>query len=129
MPHVDDLEYARKGSGRPLVLVWAAPEPELFDALATRFDVFAFTAAGEEAAGPLKLALERLRVERPLLVGLGAGADAACAVAAKRIPRGVVLVSGPRSVSVPLLVLSPAEASLAGRAADRIAAFDAPLEG
>lgn len=128
MAHVDDLEYERKGMGRPLVLLTPAKDGDVVDALATRFEVIAVPVDGDITAR-LKLLLEQLRIERPLLVAFGSGVDAAVAISAKRMPRGIVVVGDARVRMgvLPLLVVSEAELSLPGRLAERIAEFDAPL--
>jgi alpha-beta hydrolase superfamily lysophospholipase len=72
---------------------------------------------------------ERKGIERPLLFGHGAGAAIACAVATRRIPRCVVLAGEQRSDMIaPMLVVTEAELLEAGRLAERVAAFDRPLD-
>lgn len=128
MSHVDDLEYERKGKGRPLVLLTPSKDAALVAALASRFEVFAVPVDGDVTLR-LKLLLERLRVERPLLVAYGTGVDAAVAISSKRMPRGLVVVGDARVRLgvLPLLTVAEAELSLPGRLVDRIAEFDAPL--
>jgi hypothetical protein len=128
MSVVADLEYERKGSGRPLVLLCAEVPRELVDALAIRFDVYAFAVSADTTELMVRTALERLHVERPLLFGHGRGAELAVLVAAHRIPRGIVLAGSRRAVNAPLLEVSEAELNEPGRLAERIAAFDGPLD-
>ena len=122
------VSFERKGSGRPLVVMHAGLAQDVIDELATRFDVYAIAVSeGDEAE--VKRGLEAARVERPLLFGHGAGVTVACAVAGKRIPRGMVLCSEPReAVAVPLLVVTDTELIEVGRLVERVAAFDAPLQ-
>jgi hypothetical protein len=124
----DDLEYDRKGKARPLVLLTPAKDGVLVDALATRFEVFAVPVDGDITTR-LKLLLERLRVERPLLVAYGTGIDAAVAISTKRMPRGLVVIGEARERpgTLPTLAVAEAELSQPGRLVDRIAEFDAPL--
>ena len=128
MTDVDDLEYDRKGKGRPVVLLTPARDAALVDALATRFEVFAVPVDGDITMR-LKLLLERLRVERPLLVAYGTGVDAAVAISSKRMPRGIVVIGEARVRMgvLPMLAVAESELSQPGSLVDRIAEFDAPL--
>lgn len=111
----------RKGKGRPLVLLHEGVEPQLVDALAARFDVLAWSAdAVTEPA--LRSTLSALRIERPLLVGVGPRAVAlACELAGHRMPRGVVLTAAPdQPLTAPVLQVEALDAAA-------LAAFDAPL--
>ena len=128
MAHVDDLEFERKGAGRPLVLLTSAKDSDLVAALAARFEVFAVPVEGDVTAR-LKLLLEQLRIERPLLVAHGTGVDAAVALSARRMPRGIVVIGEARVRMgvLPMLPIAEAELALPGRLAERIAEFDAPL--
>jgi hypothetical protein len=124
------IGHERKGSGRALVLLHAGEvSRELIDELATRFDVFAFAVDEAVREPAVRDAITQLRIERPLLFGIGPhGIALACAVSTHRIPRGIVLAGGPRPVNAPLLVVGEPELAEAGRLAERVAAFDAPLD-
>lgn len=124
MPIIEELEYERTGSGRPLVLLSPAPPLELIGALASHFEVFAFKLERDETL-KLKRAFELLRIERPLLVSHG---GASTAIAAKRIPRGVVVIGAADGVSNPTQVLSEEELASPGRMAERLSKLDATLE-
>ncbi len=123
MPIIEELEYERAGSGRPLVLLSPAPPLQLIGALASHFEVFAFKLERDETL-KLKRAFELLRIERPLLVSHG---GASTAIAAKRIPRGVVVIGAADGVSNPTRVLDEAELASPGRLADQLSALDQTL--
>jgi hypothetical protein len=123
MPIIEELEYERAGSGRPLVLLSPAPPPELVEALASHFEVFAFKLEGEQTL-KLKRAFELLRIERPLLVTHG---GASTAITAKRIPRGIVVIGSADGVSNPKRVLDDAELASPGRIAEQLSELDRTL--
>ncbi|MBK7865089.1 MAG: hypothetical protein IPJ65_42130 [Archangiaceae bacterium] len=111
----------RKGKGRPLVLLHEGVGPEVVDALAGSFEVLAWAADGLTEPS-LRSTLSALRIERPLLVGVGPRAVAlACELARHRMPRGVVLTAAPaQPLTAPVLQVEALDAAA-------LAAFDAPL--
>lgn len=141
-----ELGYERQGAGRPVVLLHSLCESReswrpVVDLLNSHFDVLALDLPGHGESSPtktvelsavavdIKVLLERLRIERPLLVGHGFGALVACAVAPKRMPRGVVAVDSLLSLRALKTQLAPLLNGLTGKANDRQRALGSYLTG